>query len=344
MMSEIITPPLCRNNKRIDWIDTAKSLGIVLVFWGHILYGGSSAAAIINQLIYSFHMPMYFILSGIVAKDNNMKLCEFAIYKYNRVLKPALGFYVLTLPAYFIMHRNDLNLIDCIKDIFYLRGQCAYNDPIWFFICLFQVLLFCKLIKIERQKIQYQIIICMSAFILSLILSIIYTKYSSFIGLNCAILGIGFYTFGILLSKVLNRIDFFSSKHILLWTVIFFLWILFALVLNNKVSMYGYIIGGSALLYFIISGILGSLVFYRVSYSLRNICEIQYFAKYTTIVICSHYVFVSSFFVIAYKFGINGNYLFDVSSFIYVLLVLFAVYKPLCKIIGKHIPWLNGKR
>lgn len=47
-------PPLYNaDSKRVKWIDAAKSLGIVLVFWGHILYGGSNIGGYINQLIYS---------------------------------------------------------------------------------------------------------------------------------------------------------------------------------------------------------------------------------------------------------------------------------------------------
>ena len=49
-------------------MDTAKALGLFLVFWGHILYGSPHMVSIFNRAIYSFHMPMYFILSGYVLK------------------------------------------------------------------------------------------------------------------------------------------------------------------------------------------------------------------------------------------------------------------------------------
>ncbi len=44
--------------KRIDWIDCARGIGILLVMVGHGVDG------LLRALIFSFHMPLFFILSG----------------------------------------------------------------------------------------------------------------------------------------------------------------------------------------------------------------------------------------------------------------------------------------
>ncbi|MDB5120411.1 MAG: hypothetical protein JWN56_1629 [Sphingobacteriales bacterium] len=57
---------------RVDWVDYAKGLGIILVVFGHSIAGINDAKLPINQtfyntafgLIYSFHMPLFFALSG----------------------------------------------------------------------------------------------------------------------------------------------------------------------------------------------------------------------------------------------------------------------------------------
>lgn len=46
----------------IDWIDTAKGLGLILVIYGHLLYTGTWD--VVNRAIYSFHIPMYFFYQG----------------------------------------------------------------------------------------------------------------------------------------------------------------------------------------------------------------------------------------------------------------------------------------
>lgn len=49
------------NTKRIDWIDVAKGVGIFLMVMGH-----TSMPDAVNRWIYSFHMPLFFLLSGLV--------------------------------------------------------------------------------------------------------------------------------------------------------------------------------------------------------------------------------------------------------------------------------------
>lgn len=59
---------------RTPWIDIAKGIGILLVVYGHVARGVVSAGlpmdpgvfAAIDRAIYSFHMPLFFLLSGFV--------------------------------------------------------------------------------------------------------------------------------------------------------------------------------------------------------------------------------------------------------------------------------------
>lgn len=49
-------------NHREAWIDCARGIAILLVIVGHTISGVLSGA------IYSFHMPLFFIFSGITSK------------------------------------------------------------------------------------------------------------------------------------------------------------------------------------------------------------------------------------------------------------------------------------
>lgn len=51
--------------KRLDYIDAAKGIGILLMVLGHIW---TDSCAEIVIWLYSFHVPMFFILSGMVVK------------------------------------------------------------------------------------------------------------------------------------------------------------------------------------------------------------------------------------------------------------------------------------
>ena len=57
------------NDKRIDWIDYSKGIAILLVIFGHtISSGGSQLEQALRGSIFSFHMPLFFILSCITFK------------------------------------------------------------------------------------------------------------------------------------------------------------------------------------------------------------------------------------------------------------------------------------
>ena len=52
--------------KRIEWIDTAKGFGILLVILGHVILlnpSSNSNDLRLSAIIYSFHMPLFFMLN-----------------------------------------------------------------------------------------------------------------------------------------------------------------------------------------------------------------------------------------------------------------------------------------
>lgn len=52
---------------RIEWIDCAKGLAIILVVFGHALTYFSPDFENIIHMIYSFHLPLFFVLTGYVS-------------------------------------------------------------------------------------------------------------------------------------------------------------------------------------------------------------------------------------------------------------------------------------
>jgi fucose 4-O-acetylase-like acetyltransferase len=63
------------NLERVTWIDAARGIGIVLVVYGHAIRGQIAAHLLPNSpvmqlqdsVIYAFHMPLFFFLSGLVS-------------------------------------------------------------------------------------------------------------------------------------------------------------------------------------------------------------------------------------------------------------------------------------
>lgn len=57
--------------KRIDYIDIVKGITIILMIIGHV----SNIPTILRTFIFSFHMPLFFIISGYTFKKKNKQNC-----------------------------------------------------------------------------------------------------------------------------------------------------------------------------------------------------------------------------------------------------------------------------
>lgn len=78
---------------RLDWIDAAKGIAILLVVVGHTVTGVSRTA------IYSFHMPLFFILGAMTARWSldRPQLLARVRKAFRRLILPALAMYALLM-------------------------------------------------------------------------------------------------------------------------------------------------------------------------------------------------------------------------------------------------------
>jgi acyltransferase len=137
---------------RFRFIDIARIYGIVLMYYGHIIESymkaGSATAAIHYKFIYSFHMPLFFILSGYIAKEY-VSNTDFGLY-LKRYAAARLVPYVflssiLIIPTFWTTGNTvglELPTVEgYLKGISatFLAGLPYFNIPTWFLICLFVV-------------------------------------------------------------------------------------------------------------------------------------------------------------------------------------------------------------
>ncbi len=131
---------------RSPFLDIAKGVGIILVVMGHT-FGVPNP---IYHTIYSFHMPLFFIISGYVydqTKYNGFKLSKMLAHRAKRYLIPFYMFaginLVLTLGFNLVFRHMPitfatiktyvLGTLYCYADMRYMPN-CS---PIWFLMTLF---------------------------------------------------------------------------------------------------------------------------------------------------------------------------------------------------------------
>ena len=126
---------------RCDFIDIAKGLGMLTIMWGHIHTGLS------NTIVYAFHIPLFFFLSGFVFSPGRYE--NFGIFlkrRWKQLLVPYLIFsfatWIVWVAYSYATHMPIDNYWTPLLQTFIAQGSEGYlvhNVPLWFVLCLFSV-------------------------------------------------------------------------------------------------------------------------------------------------------------------------------------------------------------
>lgn len=134
-------------DNRIEWIDNAKGIGMILVIAGHTIALDYSAP------IYTFHMPLFFLLSGLFIHTNE----DIRTYTFKRVKSLLLVWLIaflislgicLLIPTW----RELITLNAFVKDLYSANTNVIQNSSLWFLICLFAAELLFWLIDHMKHK------------------------------------------------------------------------------------------------------------------------------------------------------------------------------------------------
>jgi fucose 4-O-acetylase-like acetyltransferase len=178
------------NNKhgRVFWIDYAKVFAIYLVILGHLQLD----IRFLVDAIYSFHMPLFFFISGILHKNE----CIGVVVKKNikRLIIPYSFFYLISWIwwLYFSYIRNanglfpsEISFYECVYKpfkSFILGGMVpnsySVNVVFWFIIALFQMKIWFSLFNHVHRVIKITLLLSLPMLYYFVVKNGIETYYS----------------------------------------------------------------------------------------------------------------------------------------------------------------------
>lgn len=140
-------------NSRLTALDSLRGFGILLVVLGH-----TSRSAGLVSWIFSFHMPLFFIISGMLFHERQF-LDSFK-KKVARLLIPYLFFGIVTFAYWALIERRlrggSGSVTNALTNIFLARaGTSNYpqNAVLWFLPCLFVTeMLFLGIFTLVKSK------------------------------------------------------------------------------------------------------------------------------------------------------------------------------------------------
>lgn len=226
--------------KRVEWIDSLRGLAMFLVILGHSFYIRNNK---IRNYLYSFHMPLFFFISGLTTKRKDISFIEFIKKKAKNLLLPYLFLNIFIFIFKYILHvlvgmYKGLSLSLAVE--YFFRGYENYIPCIqsWFILCLFVIeVIYFIFMKITKNDIQLTVLVLITFFLGYKYTLTDYTNLQYW-HIDTALIGILFYYFGYMLMKYIDKISFILKSY---WSIILLL-ILFPLgyhiqYMNGRISM-----------------------------------------------------------------------------------------------------------
>ncbi|MGX9367341.1 acyltransferase family protein [Desulfoplanes sp. PS50] len=327
--------------KRIVWLDYTKAFGIFLVVYGHSL----ATSSYVDKWIYSFHMPLFFLISGYLTKEKYLqrKFVPFIVKNLKALLPAYCFFFIVGYIMWLFILRNFgvdankiVNPVSPILAFFYGTGKpdTIKLTPVvlWFFPCLFssQILFYiCSRCGSNLLPI-FSFLLMILGFIIPRDLAMPFQLETAFVAQAYLVLGF----------KLKNKIGKFEN-HYKIWFILFLLIGTSCAFLNERIEMLSSVYGNIFL--FLGSSILISLAFMMAFQKLPSSQVIKLIAKNTIIIFPLHPIIFSFFagcyvFILNLPLNVRNNTMIGLVASILNILVILAIV-PLIK---KNVPWIYG--
>ncbi|GAA0305801.1 fucose 4-O-acetylase-like acetyltransferase [Gracilibacillus halotolerans] len=219
------------HDKRIQWIDIAKGISIILVVLGH------SGEFIGNHFLAWFRMPLFFFLSGLLFKPIDRSIfIKWAANKTTRMLIPYFSFGILILiifgyPDYYNLSTKITNLMyGGIK----LTGEYGV---FWFITCLLltQIMFgFLSAYSVRTQIIVISVSYVLAHFISATSLKEVAIPWNA----DVVLLTLTYYSLGYYLKQwILNNVNNLKLLFIFIIIVFIFVYLDFDSVISYKLDL-----------------------------------------------------------------------------------------------------------
>lgn len=277
-------------NIRDNRIDCIKGFGILLVILGHTLEHDD----IVRKIIYSFHMPLFFIVSGYVynkKKYDEYKIKEFFYKKFKVYIMPYLYLGIINLILFQIIKpilNNNYSLsnyfyeiLKKIIGIIYSIGDTTWMpncSPIWFLTCLFSAeIIFFIIMKYSKSEKKHIILIG----IIGLVTSYLFNIRLPW-NVDVAFTAVVFIYIGYIIKNRINIKNIEIKKCILIF-VLFVISVKYNGNVSFSTNKY------SNIIYMYIGAISASILIFKLFWKFKSNIFLERFGKNTIIVIGFNY-------------------------------------------------------
>lgn len=332
--------------ERITWIDAAKIIAMFSVILGH-----TKVPQTLLNWLYSFHLPLFFILSGAAygasKKRKQMKCYQYIIHRAKGLLLPyfTLSFLMLLVWCinFKILGATNATILSKIKGIF-ISNEGILTSPTnatWFLTTLFLVTIVYFIIErfYNYDLLKIELGICMLSAIGFIFASVYENRYHFPWHVNVVPIGIFFFSFGVIFVNYYVHIIACVGKYKNLYAILLVAIGSVAAILNKKISMHGSIYNNIGL--FLIGAIFISVGIILFVCKIPQNKVVEYIASCSIVVVAVHCPvlrFLEQFSDVTKQFTRSHQFLTAIIMYISSIIVA-SIIKVCCPfIIGEKYP------
>ncbi len=122
-----------KGNKRIDSVDILRALGILIMVMGHVGFGG-----VFDRYIHSFHMPVFFLISGYLYVSKPETGVGTQIFKRaQRLLIPYVFYAIINYMFWLVLSYNSEWYVPLVRLVTYNTEGLPIGGALWFLTAMF---------------------------------------------------------------------------------------------------------------------------------------------------------------------------------------------------------------
>ena len=324
--------------KRIDWIDCAKGFGILCVIIGH-----TPISKDLHNFIYSFHMPLFFLLSGFFFLKKQHTWREEFKNKFKTLIVPFVIFNLITFCFYKmlvpVLNGKDIDVSSFGTLCLGMITGNRVTTWLWFILVLFLAEQLIYIIFWKRTH------IWLKTFAVAALGCIVnyYVKEPQLMCIDNLLIPASFIMFGIAIRE--HKLNY-NKKYNFLILVIFvvFAYLSIKSTGNKGIEMYADRYGNY--LYFYISSVAAIILIINAFIKLPSSRILIFLGKNSLIIYCVHKMLMRLIIITLDKSGyVVGTGRID--SFIYCMILIVGMLVlsvPVCYVVNKFTPFITGKK
>lgn len=281
--------------KRISYLDMVKGIGIILVVFGH----STCAPAEVLTWIVSFHMPLFFIVSGMLIyhvreEDRNMKVC--VRKKLKTLMLPYITFSIIyiLIKIFFLFVIPSWMTKDQLLQAIYQTVTLYGISVMWFLPALFLgQIVFLGVRKLRKYREGATITVAIGLAIVPIYLKPVVEKIE--------ILGLRYFAYVLLRASIafaFITLGYYAKKYFIkerekksIWEFVLGVVLLILLVcmrdVNTRVDM-NFVVFGKYPLVFYVNAVIGSMSIVLICKNMKTIRTLVYLGANSLVIMATH--------------------------------------------------------